>query len=70
MNTMKLAWVNAQAAQNWHGVGTKKEYFGGSLKLAHAGRNLRNEILAKVAMAGAIVFACSFTMAALFAQGF
>ena len=70
MNTMQLAWANAQAAKNWHGVGTTKEYFGGSLKLAHAGRNLRNEILAKVAMAGAVVFACSFTMAALFAQGF
>ena len=70
MNTMQLAWANAQAAQNWHGVGTKKEYLGGSLKLAHAGRNLRNEILAKVAMAGALVFACSFTMAALVAQGF
>ena len=69
MNTMQLAWVNAQAAQNWHGVGTKKEYLSGSLKLAHAGRNLRNEILAKVAMAGAVVFACSFTVAALVAQG-
>ena len=70
MNTMQLAWMNAQAAKNWHGVGTKKEYFDGSLKLAHAGRNLRNEILAKVAVACAIAFACSFTMAALVAQGF
>ena len=70
MNTMQLAWANAQAAKNWHGVGTKKEYFSCSLKLAHTGRNLRNEILAEVAAAGAIVFACSFTMAALFAHGF
>ncbi len=70
MTVMQLAWANAQAAKNWHGMGTKKEYFAGSLKLAHAGRNLRTEILVKVAIGCAVMFSYSFTMAALFAQGF
>ena len=56
MNTMQLAWLNAKTAQAWHGKGSAKEYFGGSLKLAHKGYNLRTALLTKVAGDGLTTF--------------
>lgn len=44
MNTMRLAWKNARAAKRWHGVGTQREYFAGSLRLAHKGVDLGRAI--------------------------
>lgn len=44
MNTMKLAWKNAKAAKRWHGVGTQREYFAGSLRLAHKDVDLERTI--------------------------
>lgn len=67
MNTMQLAWLNAKAAQAWHGKGTTKEYFGGSLKLAHKGYNLRTALLTRVAGAGLTSFIIGLGYGALLA---
>lgn len=68
MGTMKLAWLNAKTAQQWHGKGTKREYFSGALKLAHKGYNLRNAIIYKVVLAGLTTFTTAMAYGALLAS--
>lgn len=67
MNTMQLAWQNAQAAKDWHGVGTKREYFAGALRLAHKGHSVRKAIFTKVAIAGLATFTAAVGYGALLA---